>query len=97
MFGIAAPRIVEWLSVVQQLSVTLTCPLHCGSSCIPWVAAGFSFGFVTCLVVLLLLFGLLHRPILLWLLSSVAPAGPAPRHPDRSLARLPGYLHGREA
>ena len=53
MLGISARGLVEWFSIAHQLSWSLTCPVYCGPSHWPWLLAGFSCGFLTCLVVLL--------------------------------------------
>lgn len=94
MFGFTARGLVDSLSLVQQLSWSFTCPVYCGSSHLPWVVAGFSFGFLACLILQLLLLGLCYRHLIPWLVPSPHP-GTAPS--ARSLARLRGYLHGREA
>ena len=95
MIGVTARSFVEWLSLFQQVSLSFTCPVYCGPSHVPWLLAGFSFGFLTCVCLTVALVVLLHRPILLWLV----PPGPAPGAvpPARSLARLCGYLHGHSS
>lgn len=94
MFGFTARGLVDSLSLVQQLSWSFTCPVYCGSSYLPWVVAGFSFGFLACLLLQLLVLGLFYRHLTPWLVPSPHP-GASPS--ARSLARLRGYLHGREA
>ena len=95
MIGVTARSFVEWLSLVQQVSLSFTCPVYCGPSHVPWFVAGFSFGFLACVFLTVALVVLLHRPILLWLV----PPGPSPGAvpPARSLARLRGYLHGHSS
>ena len=95
MLGVTAHSFFEWLSVVQQVSLSFTCPVYCGPSHIPWLLAGFSFGFLTCVGLAIGLVVLLHRPLLLWLV----PPGPSPGAVPsaRSLARLRGYLHGHSS
>ena len=94
MLGVTAHSLVEWFSFVQQLSWSFSCPLYCGSSFLPWFVAGFSVGFLSCLISVFLLFGFFHRTILLWLFP--VSTHPGPHHPGPSLSRLRGYLHGRQ-
>ena len=91
---------LEGVSTVQSLSWTLSCPIHCGSSFLPWLITGFSLGFLTALLALTFLlwhFGLVHPPAAHF--SSSSDPGSlrvVPPASFRRSARLAGYLHGPE-
>ena len=83
-------RALSGLSVVRDLSVTWSCPLHCSPSLVPSFIAGLSLG--------VLLGGCLGLYFGFWLFTLPRPVAPgsSPAHFPRATAarrRLDGYLH----
>ena len=101
MSGRWLSAILEGVSTAQSLSWTLSCPIHCGSSFLPWFISGFSLGFLT---------AVLSLTFLVWHLGFVPfqsshfhtpPSSGSPRVAPpasfRRSSRLSGYLHGPES
>lgn len=47
-------RFFEAVSTAQSLSWSLSCPIHCGSSIVPWFISGVSVGFLLAVITLTL-------------------------------------------
>ena len=45
-------KFVESFSALSELSLRLSCPLHCGASALPWFAAGLCLGLTLALLAL---------------------------------------------
>ena len=101
MSGRWISSIFEAVATAQSLSWSLSCPIHCGSSIIPWFISGLSLGFL--LAVIALTFLLWHLGLLPLRQSSPHPpfSSGSPRvstpSTSRSAARLAGYLHGPDS
>ena len=101
MSGRWLSSLVEAVSTAQSLSWSLSCPIHCGNSFLPWFLSGISLGFLLGFITLALSlwhFGLLplhpyspHPPF------SSGSSRVSPPSSYRSTARLAGYLHGPDS
>ena len=87
-----------WLVLVREVSWSLSCPLYCGGSAIPFVAVGFVLGFSSCITLLFLTVRALG--LTLGLSSNHQPRSGSPGSPVdfgprlvRRSSRLSGYLH----
>ncbi len=85
-------RILGFGHVVKDLSLGLSCPVHCGGSLLPSFGAGLAFGlllgFTLSLVFALLAF--LYLPSLGG--ASFRPPAPVPATSSTVRRRLSGYL-----
>lgn len=91
-------QVLTAVELFRDLSWSLSCPLYCGGSVIPFVAVGFVLGFASCLFLVFLTvrafgfsFGLLASPQH----HSGPPRSPVDFGPRlvRRPSRLSGYLH----
>lgn len=90
VLGLSVARFLEGLSVVQQVSLALSCPFHCGGSGLPWLFVGLLLGLLTGIGLSLAAYLYLHRN----LHPQPAPADSASTARSTSSAvRLRGYLH----
>ena len=92
VLGASFQRLVEGLSLVQQISVSFSCPFHCGANLVPWFVCGFSVGLLTGILLCLALIFYLYLPY-----QSITLRAPASSpSPATSVSRLRGYLHERQ-
>ena len=90
VLGLSISRFLEGLSLVQQVSLALSCPFHCGSSGLPWLLIGLLCGLLIGFGLSAAAFLYLHRN----LHPPTVPSGSASTARSTSSAvRLRGYLH----
>ena len=92
VFGWNFQRLLDSVSVVQRISLSLACPFHCGSSILPWFFLGLALGLIlgfscACWAFCYLYFTCWNSPS--------GGSAPPSRFPS-SAVRLRGYLHERQ-
>ena len=86
-------RVLSWIAVAREASLSLSCPFHCGSSFLPAFALGVVCGL---LIGICLSFYICHFIWTTWISQTQSQhPSPAPSSGDRALNRLSGYLHER--